>query len=288
VKEVLGRLEFNINQKLATSLWIKLILILLLCALIVVLFSFPKTSQINLKKYFDKYEVEGCFVLYDLKKNKYHVYNSTRASTRFYPASTFKILNTIAAFEIGVVEDEAFLLKWDGISGVMPSHKQDHTLGLAFSNSTLWFYQEIARRIGVEKMQEIINKANFGNRTIGDQVDKFWLEGPLKISALESIEFLKAIYLETLPFSKATFTKAKKIFIVEETDKYILRSKTGTTVVDGEQLAWYVGYIEQLDNTYFFVMNISSPRPENFLEGKAVKVRVALTNEILKEKFGIL
>lgn len=252
------------------------------------LVSCSKKSEINLKSYFDKFDVEGCFVLYDLKKDKYHIYNSSRANKRFYPASTFKILNTISALESGLAKDENFFLKWDGVSGVIPSHKQDHTLKLAFKNSTLWFYQEIARRVGLEQMQEIVNKANFGNKDIGEKVDQFWLEGPLKISALEYIEFLKGIHLESFAFKKDTFIKAKKIYIAEKTDNYILRAKTGTTVIEGEQLSWYLGYVERTKNTYFFAMNLSSARPKNFLEGKAIKARVPLTRLILKNKFGVI
>ena len=185
-------------------------------------------------------------------------------------------------------KDENFFLKWDGVSGVIPSHKEDHTLKLAFKNSTLWFYQEIARRIGLKQMQEIVDKADFGNKKIGDQVDQFWLEGPLKISALEYIEFLKGIHLETFSFDKKNYAKAKRIFIEEETQDYTLRAKTGTTVFNGEQLCWYVGYIERSDNTYFFAMNVSSHRPDNFLEGKAIKSRIPLTLRILKEEFKLI
>lgn len=256
--------------------------------IVLCLVSCSKNLNLDAKKYFDEFGVEGCFVVYDLKKDKYHIYNSSRAHKRFYPASTFKILNTIAALESEVAKDENFFLKWDGVSGVIPSHKEDHTLKLAFKNSTLWFYQEIARRIGLKQMQEIVDKADFGNKKIGDQVDQFWLEGPLKISALEYIEFLKGIHLETFSFDKKNYAKAKRIFIEEETQDYTLRAKTGTTVFNGEQLCWYVGYIERSDNTYFFAMNVSSHRPDNFLEGKAIKSRIPLTLRILKEEFKLI
>jgi beta-lactamase class D len=262
--------------------------LLCLILLIINLVSCSKKSEIYLKSYFDEFGVEGCFVLYDLMNNKYHIYNSDRANTRFYPASTFKILNTISALESKVAQDENFFLKWDGVSGVIPSHKQDHTLKLAFQNSTLWFYQEIARRIGLEQMQEIVNKVNFGNKDIGKEVDQFWLEGPLKISALEYIEFFKGIHLKAFAFDKETYVRAKKIFIEQQTQDYTLRAKTGTTVFEDEQFCWYVGYIERTDNVYFFAMNVSSERPENFLEGKAVKARVPLTKMILEKEFKLL
>lgn len=245
--------------------------------------SCSQKVDLDIEHLFKEFQVTGCFVLYDLKRDNYKIYNRERVLKRYFPASTYKILNTIAALESGVAQNENFFLKWDGVSGVVPSHKQDHTLKLAFQNSTLWFYQEVARRVGLKQMQEIVNKANFGNKEIGSRVDQFWLEGPLEISAMEYIDFLKKLYLEALPFSQDALKKAKNIYITERTSDYTLSSKTGTTVVNGEQLSWYVGYIEKEDDTFLFAMNVTSPRPENFLDGKAVKSRVPLTRKILTE-----
>lgn len=227
-------------------------------------------------------------MFYDLKKNQYQIYNQDRASTRFYPASSFKILNTLAAFETGVAQDENFFLKWDGITRPVMSHNQDHTLKLAFKNSTLWFYQEIARRIGLERMQILIDKAQYGNHDIGDKVDEFWLHGPLEISALEQVEFLKQLYLNKLMFSIEAQEKTKKVMIRKETAEYTIRSKTGTTHINDKQLCWYVGYIEKKNNAYIFAMNLDSPKPTRMIEGEALKARLPLTNKILRECFKIL
>lgn len=47
----------------------------------------------ELKKYFDEYNLDGCFVLYNLNNDSYIKYNPDRCSERFIPASTFKIFN---------------------------------------------------------------------------------------------------------------------------------------------------------------------------------------------------
>ena len=67
-------------------------------------------SEFNFKKYYDDYEVEGCFLFYDLNNNILISYNSERCSERFIPASTFKIFNSLVALETGVVKDEMKLL----------------------------------------------------------------------------------------------------------------------------------------------------------------------------------
>ena len=53
------------------------------------------TSEVKpeLEKYFDG--MPGTFVLYDLQDDHYLRYNPDRATERFLPASTFKILNSL-------------------------------------------------------------------------------------------------------------------------------------------------------------------------------------------------
>ncbi len=71
-----------------------------------VFFSSCKTTS-NISKeykfYFDKYDVNGAFVLLDLSKNKYKLFNKKRADSSYIPASTFKILNSLITLETEVI-----------------------------------------------------------------------------------------------------------------------------------------------------------------------------------------
>lgn len=60
----------------------------------------------DFKKYYDKYGVDGSFVMYDQKNNRYTIYNQDQRSKPFTPASTFKICNSLVSLETGVVKDE--------------------------------------------------------------------------------------------------------------------------------------------------------------------------------------
>lgn len=55
------------------------------------------------------------------------------------------------------------------------------------------FYQVLARRVGHEQMQKWVAKVGYGNQKIGnkDDIDKFWLEGELRITPNEQIQFLR-------------------------------------------------------------------------------------------------
>lgn len=54
---------------------------------------------------FAQHGVNGTLVIYDVQKNSYWLHNAGRAAERFYPASTFKIFNSLIGLSEGVVKD---------------------------------------------------------------------------------------------------------------------------------------------------------------------------------------
>lgn len=178
-------------------------------------------------EYFDKNEVDGTIIISSLKTDKEYVYNSTRSEKKFLPASTFKILNTLIALEENVVKDEYDIIKWDGKDKGLKQWNKDQCISTALPESCVWFYQEIAKEVGLEKYGEYLTKLQYGNSKTGDKVDTFWLEGDIRISAREQIDFLKNIYNESYEFDKENYKILKKAMIVEETPKYVIRAKTG-------------------------------------------------------------
>jgi len=229
----------------------------------------------ELKKFFEEAKVEGCFLLFDLQTKKYVGYNLGRAKKPFLPASTFKILNSMIALETGAVKDENEIIKWDGVKRQFDVWNKDYSMKAAFADSTVWFYQELARRVGRDKMQKFVSRAKYGNQNIGGGIDQFWLNGDLRISAKEQIDFLVRFHKYELPFSRKTINTVKEISIFEKTDKYILRAKTGWAFED--KLGWWVGYVERGRQVYFFAMNIDIAK-----DADAAK-RIPLTKSILRE-----
>jgi beta-lactamase class D len=219
----------------------------------------------NLAKSFEDAKSDGCFILYDLKRDRYIRYNSNHCQKRFIPASTFKIFNSLVALETKAIADENTVIPWDGVSNQsFPAWNQDQTMRTAFSRSVVWFYQDLARRIGKEKMTKYIQSAGYGNQDIEDKIDTFWLKGKLRISPEEQIKFLVKLYKEDLPFSSAVIKTVKDIMIIDRQDTYILRGKTGWgNNVDGLQnIGWYVGYLEKGNNVYFYALNMTNQDPK--------------------------
>jgi|WetSurMetagenome_2_1015567.scaffolds.fasta_scaffold24520_4 beta-lactamase class D len=239
----------------------------------------PQNKQLgyetDFSKFFEGYS--GAFVLYDVN-NKYYIrHNEAQCNKRLSPCSTFKIPSSLIALETGVATDENFLLKWDGTKQWMESWNRDHTLKTAFANSVVWYYRELARRIGEEKMKYYVQKINYGNMDISGGIDKFWLMSSIEISANEQVEFLLKLYKNELPFSERTFNIVKDIMTLEKTDAYVLRGKTGSSG-DKENYSqgWFVGYITHENNAFIFATNIIATEKANGFKAKEI------TYEILK------
>jgi len=170
----------------------------------------------------------------------------------------------------------------------IPLWNHDQSMNEAFHNSTVWYYQEIARQIGQEKYGQYLNVFHYGNRNPSGKVDSFWLNGALKISSDEQIEFLKNLYEEQLPVSQRSQQLVKGMMLMESNLTYKLFGKTGwaevrdssvllkstneTSVVQIPivNIGWLVGWVEKNEDIYFFALNIQSPQtaPENFAEAR--------------------
>lgn len=233
------------------------------------------------KTYFDEYKVEGCFLLYDLKKNKTLIYNEERCSVGFLPASTFKITNTLIGLETKIISGEEFIIPRDSVIRQIPEWNHDHNLKSAFQNSVVPWYQELARKIGTEKMQRWILKTQFGQMDVQkDNIDLFWLTGNSRITPFEQLDFQKRLIRNELPFHKKNIDLVKKIMILEETPDYIFRGKTGWAVMNKKNIGWFVGYLERGSEKYAYVINVESGDDNipNFS-----KSRKEITFKILKQ-----
>jgi beta-lactamase class D len=217
--------------------------------------------------------------MYDLNNDKYFYYDSARCSEAFSPASTSKIINSIIGLETGIIADENFVIPWDSIKRPVEAWNRDLTLREAVKVSAVPYFQELARRVGEEKMAEMYKKLAFGNMDIGGGVDKFWLSGNLRISQMQQIDFLKRLYKNELPVSQRAMDIAKSIIVLADTNGYVLRGKTGWSQSSEKDIGWLVGWVERGDKVYFYALNITSPL-DNDKFGPARRI---ITENILKE-----
>lgn len=218
----------------------------------------PATAAlpIDVGRWFRTHGIEGTFVLLAAHDDTTLVHDPARAEREFLPASTFKIANSLIALETGVVRDEAEIIKWDGRQRPVPEWNKDQDMRSALAASTVWFYQELARRIGERRMKEWVDRVGYGNRDISGGIDQFWLRGGLRITARQQIDFLRRLQADDLPFSARSRRIVKDILVLDRTDTWVLRGKTGLAGVGGSAVGWFVGWVERADRTWIFASNM--------------------------------
>ncbi len=230
-------------------------------------------------KYFEGFSA-ATFVMYDETGDKYVIFNEPQSNKRLTPCSTFKIYNSLAGLETGVLDrdDAKTLVKWDGAQYDFPGWNNDQTLSSAIKNSVVWYFQDLASRIGAERMQAFLDKLNYGNRDISGGLTKFWLRSSIKISAREQVDLLYQLYSGKLPFEQENIRVVFKDITLSDEQGVRFMGKTGSGLQDGKWiLGWFVGCVEKQGKRFFFATNIQAP------DGAKGQKAKEITQSILKD-----
>lgn len=215
----------------------------------------PEVSEL-----FKSAAVQGTFVLYDVSGQRFIGHHQARAETRFIPASTFKIPNTLIGLSTGAVQSVDEVLPYGGKPQPFKFWEKNMGLRDAIKISNVPIYQELARRIGLENMRENVSKLDYGNHEIGATVDNFWLVGPLKISAVEQTRFLARLAQDQLPFPADVQNAVREIVRMDQGDNWTLFAKTGWGDATDPDIGWWVGWVQKDGRIYTFALNIDVHR----------------------------
>ena len=208
------------------------------------------------QRHFDAKGVRGTFVLFEPAENRYSVFDEARARERFLPASTFKIPNALIGLEVGSIKDEKEVFHWDGKPKTRREWERDQTLDSGMRDSVVWMFQEIARRTGKARMRDWLERMDYGNHDIAGGIDYFWLQGALRISAVEQVDFLRKLEEGRLPVGQRSRQLVREAMLHEKTKDYVIRAKTGTSGYTRDAVGWWVGWVEKKGRPMaYFAMN---------------------------------
>ncbi|MDR1996681.1 class D beta-lactamase [Azonexus sp.] len=206
--------------------------------------------------------VKGTFVLYDVTAQTYRGHDQARAEKRFVPASTFKIPNSLIGLSVGAVKSVDEVLPYQGpAQPFVKAWAQDMGLREAIALSNIPIYQELARRIGLDRMRESVAQMGYGNAEIGTTVDTFWLTGPLKISAVEQTQFLAKLAVGALPFPPDCQKDVREIILLNQGANWKLYGKTGWENAPDQGVGWWVGWVQKDQHIYAFALNMDMQGP---------------------------
>lgn len=224
----------------------------------------------------DSANVSGSILIYSVRNKTYFSNDYNWVNKGFLPASTFKITNSIIALETGIMESESSVLVWNGEPRRMDIWEQDLTLKEAFHYSCVPCYQQVAREIGADRMNNYLDNLDFGHMVVDStDIDLFWLEGDSKISQMEQLDFLERFYILELPISKRTTSIMKGLMVMDESSTYKVSGKTGWSIRNGHNNGWFVGYVETSNDTHFFAVNIIPDESFNMDFFPMIRTKVA-------------
>src|SRR3954468_20149558 len=242
----------------------------------------PNRSEIrdDLAKRFTDVGTVGTFVGYKTDDYLIIASDKERSGQAFLPASTFKIPNSLIALETGVVEDpDKDVFRWDGVTRSIDAWNRDHTMRSAIAASAVPVYQEIARRIGQERMQKYVDLLDYGNHDIGGGIDQFWLTGNLRIDPIQQVDFVDRLRRGVLPVSKRSQELVRDILPVTKVGDATIRAKSGLlgAEIGKPSLGWMVGWAEKGNMQTVFAMNMDVRDPGQ------IPARMTMTQQCLTD-----
>ncbi len=220
------------------------------------------TENLDLAEQFRLANVAGTFVVLDPRTGEMTGYNQERATTQFVPASTFKIANTLIGLTVGAVKDVDEVLEYGGQPQPVKEWERNMSLREAIVLSNVAIYQTLARRIGLNRMAEALEYFDYGNKTIGQAVDRFWLDGPLQISAIEQVSFIAKLVAHRLPVSETVQTQTQEILLKDKGKGWGLWAKSGWQNYPNEGVGWWVGWVNSGGINYPFALNMDMKNAE--------------------------
>jgi len=231
------------------------------------------TEDSSVGKYFTEAGATGSLAVLDNGTGEFTVYNLDRyRDSAYLPAATFSIVGSLVGLQTGRISNDSMVIPWDGISRGEQGCDGNISMYNAFRSACTGWYQELARRIGRDTMQQWMDTLSYGTGKIR-VLDSFWLDNSLKIKPDEQLGLVKKLYFNSLPFHKINQEMVKKAMVREVNSNYKLSYQNGEGFSDrGSQVGWCVGYIEENKHPYFFVLNIETPGKTDMTSATGVNV----------------
>jgi beta-lactamase class D/beta-lactamase regulating signal transducer with metallopeptidase domain len=239
----------------------------------------PRVPPEGLAQYFG--DLRGTFVLLDGRTGRYMHHNATRARERFSPCSTFKVPYAAMFLETGVVPGPDVTVPYDPALRQPAIWASDQTLRSALKVSANWYFEQMGARLADERALRFVQQFDYGGGVASNphssDVEPFWMNGALRISADEQVRFLRRLYDGVLGLSERSTRLTKEMMLTEIRGGARLSAKTGACRPQGEETSnWYVGFVERPDNVYFFALQMGDAD-----YGRAYSGRIPITRAIL-------
>ena len=221
-------------------------------------------------------QIQACFLLFEFGVGEVRRDPSAACRTRVSPASTFKSPHARAALDSGAIAGTEEKLTYDGSAGWPESSRRDHTLASAIRHSVVWYFQQVARRLGAVRESAYLRRLSYGNMDASSGLTSFWLGGSLQVTPEEQQEFLVRLYHDALPLKPGAMNAVRRMLIeppgvvVNAAGEQpfdapwpkdtIISAKPGSiTDHSGRGVRWLVGHVQRGAHEFVFVGCVVGP-----------------------------
>ncbi|MDN4038769.1 class D beta-lactamase [Massilia sp. YIM B02443] len=228
-----------------------------------------------------------CTVMIDAASGE-HLVEQGDCSTRVTPASTFNIVVSLMGYDSGVLRDahSPVLPFKPGYADWIESWHTSTDPTSWIRNSTVWYAQQVAARIGAGAVRDYVARFDYGNRDLSGDADapdgemSAWFNGSLQVSPLEQAAFLRKVVRRELGLTPHAYdTSAQLLRLPALANGWQVYGKTGTAhgalPGGGEDptraYGWFVGWASKHGRTVVFARMVLQPRDPERAAGPALK-----------------
>jgi len=215
----------------------------------------------SIEKLMDSAGVEGSFALLENGSGKFTIANlSSYKDSAYAPLNTFFILPSLVALDKGTI------------------HPNPSTW---VSTDSVAYYQQLMSGQGRSAILKAIDSIHYGKGVVSANLNEFWKDQSLRITADEQLGLIKKLYFKSLPFQKRSQELFKKMISKEDNSNYHLSYIEASDSVT--HLSWVIGYEEENKHIYFFVLNTNG-RNKGSINTSPTKSSVPLLKNILLQQ----
>ena len=194
----------------------------------------------------DSAGMQGNFALLENGIEQFTIHNlSNYKDSAAAPLNTFFIIPVLIGLDKGIVNHHDTLLNL---------------------NDSAQLYKAIIAKIGRQQILKVLDSLHYGKGIASADSTHFWEDGSLVITPDEQLGLIKRIYFKELFFQKKSQEKIKKMILMEDNSNYRLSYITGIDTTSGKNTAWVLGYVEENQHPYFFVLNTKANTSTNLTD----------------------
>lgn len=216
-------------------------------------------SDSAIARLLDSVGMQGSFALLENGTEQFTIHNLSRyKDSAIAPNATFYLIPALIGLDKGLI------------------NYHDTTLKL---NDSATLFANLISKIGRQAILQTLDSLKYGKGIVSADSTHYWENGSLVITADEQLGLIKRIYFKELFFQKKSQETLKKMILMEDNSNYRLSYIAGADTTSNKNATWVLGYVEENQHPYFFVLNTNAKKSEALIDKNIVLLKKILLQQ---------